>query len=499
MERKESGEITNKHPNPGNTRMNKIASIFILGLVLASGCKVSEVSLPQSSVQLPGDFATVEGQTADSAAQVSWESFFQDENLKVLISSALSNNQDNLMTLERIKAARASLMAAKAGLFPAISGTAGASRRKFGEYTMDGVGNFDSNLSSTVPEDKRIPDPYKDFFLGAGFEWEIDVWGKLRNQRRAAFSRYLASEEFSKSMRTWLVSEVATVYYELLAIDAEIQVLNENIRLQDLALQLIVELKEGGRANQLAIDQFEALVLNSKSQLEAKIREQKTAEYSLNRLVGTVEIPLARTGLDDAIDTPKVMEIGIPARLIQHRPDVREAELNLQASRFDLSSAKAAFFPSINLFGMAGFNAFEFSKLFFSPASTMYQLGSGLAAPIFNRRQIQSEFEMAKANQKTALLEYEKRILNSYLEVLDLVNRISTFENQVGLKENEVRVLQRSIENSNTLFSVGYANYLEVITAQTRALESAIELADLKASRLQSHAQLYRALGGGWN
>lgn len=479
--------------------MNKIASILMLGLVLASGCKVTEVSQPQSSIQLPGEFANVEGQASDSVIQVSWESFFRDENLKVLISSSLANNQDNLMTLERIKAARASMMAAKAGLFPAISGMAGVSRQKFGEFTMDGVGNFDSNLSSTVPEDKRIPDPYKDFILGAGFDWEIDVWGKLRNQKRAAFSRYLASEEFSKSMRTWLVSEVATTYYELLAIDAEIQVLNENIRLQDLALQLIIELKEGGRANQLAIDQFEALVLNSKSQLEAKIREQKTAEYSLTRLVGTVEIPMSRTRLDDAIDSPRVMEIGIPAQLIQYRPDIREAELNLQASKFNLSAVKATFFPSINLIGMAGFNAFEFSKLFFNPASTIYQLGAGLTAPIFNRRQIQTEFELAKADQKIALLDYEKRILNSYLEVLDLVNQISTFENQLKLNENEVRVLQRSIENSNTLFSVGYANYLEVITAQTRALESAIELADLKASRLQSHAQLYRALGGGWN
>lgn len=479
--------------------MKKIAIACLLGLVLASGCKVGEVTKPQSRINLPGEFATAEGQAIDSVAQVTWESFFKDENLKTLISSALSNNQDNLMTLERIKAARASMMAAKAGLFPAVSGMAGASRRKFGEYTMDGVGNFDTNLSEDLPADKRIPDPYRDFIIGANFNWEVDVWGKLRNQKRAAASRYLASEEFAKSVRTWLVSEVATNYYELLAIDAEIQVLNENIRLQDLALQLIIELKEGGRANQLAIDQFEALVLNSKSQLEAKLREQKTLEYALTRLVGKVEVALSRTNLDAAVETPRVMEIGIPAQLIQSRPDVREAELNLQATNFNVSAAKAAFYPSINLFGMAGFNAFEFSKLFFNPASTMYQLGAGLTAPIFNRRVVQTEFDLAKADQQIALLDYEKRTLNAYLEVLDLVNQISTLDNQLKLKENEVNVLQRSIENSNTLFSVGYANYLEVINAQTRALESAIELADLKASRLQSHVQLYRALGGGWN
>lgn len=479
--------------------MKKIASILLLGLVLTSGCKVAEVSLPQSSIQLPGEFATTKGQPENSMAQVSWEAFFQDENLKGLISSAIENNQDNLMTLERIKAARASMLAAKASLLPSISGMAGASRRKFGEYTMDGVGNFDSNLSATVPEDKRIPDPYKDFILGAGFNWEVDVWGKLRNQKRAAASRFMASEEFSKSVRTWLVAEVAGTYYELLAIDAEIDVLNQNIKLQELALQLIFELKEGGRANQLAVDQFEALVLNSKSQLEAKLREQKTLEYGLTRLVGRVEIPLNRISLDSAAHEQREIEIGVPAGLIQFRPDVREAELNLQATKFNVASAKAAFYPSLNLFGMAGFNAFEFSKLFFNPASTIFELGAGLTAPVFNRRLIQTDLDLAKADQRIALLEYEKRTLNAYLEVLDLVNQMNTFENQLKLKENEVRVLERSIENSNTLFSVGYANYLEVINAQTRALQSAIELADLKASRLQSHVQLYRALGGGWN
>jgi HAE1 family hydrophobic/amphiphilic exporter-1 len=309
----------------------------------------------------------------------------------------------------------------------------------------------------------------------------------------------MASESMSKAVQTWLISDVASTYYELLALDAEIDVLNENIELQKLGLQLITELKEGGKANQLGIDQFEALLLNSQAQLEEKLRVRQSTTYALQRLIGKVEVPLERSELDQALATPKFRELGLPAQLLQYRPDLREAELALEATRFDVIAAKAAFYPSLNLFGMAGFNAFDFSKLFFNPGSVAYQLGAGLAAPIFNRRQIQAQFEVAKADQRIALLEYEKRTLNAYLEVLDLVNQISTYENQLKLKQNEVSVLQRSVENSNTLFSVGYANYLEVINAQTRALGSAIELADLKASRLQSQVQLYRALGGGWN
>lgn len=364
---------------------------------------------------------------------------------------------------------------------------------------MDGVGNADTNLSDNVPADKKIPSPYKDFLVGAEFSWEIDVWGKLRSRKKAAVARLMASEEMSRNIQTWLISEVASNYYHLLALDQEIEVLEENIGLQELALQLITELKEGGKANQLAIDQFEALVLNTKALLQAKNRELKSAEYDLARLVGSLDFSLNRMDLDEAITIQNELETGLPSELIQNRPDLKEAEMQLEASKADVHAAKAAFYPSFNLFGMAGFNAFDFSKLFLSPGSGIYQFGAGLTAPIFNRREIRSLYEVAKTDQQIALLEYEKKTLNAYLEVLDLINQMDTYDQQLKMKQYEVSVLERAIEHSNTLFSVGYANYLEVINAQSRTLESAIELADLKASRLQANVKLYKALGGGWN
>jgi multidrug efflux system outer membrane protein len=479
--------------------MKNIMFTAALGVILTCSCKVSEVPQPKSNLALPTQYQDADLDTQHSMAQRSWKGYFQDSTLRSLIAAALANNQDNLMTLERISAARSAMLQSKAGLFPSISGTAGASVREYGEYTMDGIGNYDTNFSPNIRPDQHIPAPYRDFVIGANFDWELDVWGKLRSKKKAAVSRYLASEEMAKNVRTWLVAEVASNYYELLAIDAEVEVLSESIRLQELGLNLVTELKDGGRANQLAVDQFEALILNTKSKLQAIYRQEKTIEYHLARLIGTLDIPVDRTALDSADSQPRVLEIGLPSQLLQLRPDVREAEMALHASKFDVSAAKAAFYPSFKLFGMAGFNAFDFSKLFLNPGSSVYQFGLGLTAPIFNRREIKTQFEIAKADQRIALLEYEKRTLNAYLEVLDLINQIDTFETQLELKEDEVAVQQRSIDNSNTLFSVGYANYLEVINAQGRALESALELADLKASRLQSHVQLYRALGGGWD
>lgn len=470
-----------------------------LSFVLLAGCKVQQDSLPESSLRLPETYETAGLDSASNSSQIIWTEFFQDEELKSLIQAALENNQDNQQTLLKINAARATMLNAKRGILPAFSLNAGAAKRKFGEYTMDGVGNADTNLSDNVPADKKIPSPYKDFLVGAEFSWEIDVWGKLRSRKKAAVARLMASEEMSRNIQTWLISEVASNYYHLLALDQEIEVLEENISLQELALQLITELKEGGKANQLAIDQFEALVLNTKALLQAKNRELKSAEYDLARLVGSLDFSLNRMDLDEAITIQNELETGLPSELIQYRPDLKAAEMQLEASKADVHAAKAAFYPSFNLFGMAGFNAFDFSKLFLSPGSGIYQFGAGLTAPIFNRREIRSLYEVAKTDQQIALLEYEKKTLNAYLEVLDLINQMDTYDQQLKMKQYEVSVLERAIEHSNTLFSVGYANYLEVINAQSRTLESAIELADLKASRLQANVKLYKALGGGWN
>lgn len=476
--------------------MKNLGFVALIFFLLVTGCASLKENSKETNPTLPLAFEGIDS-LRTSIGLLKWEEYFQDENLKSLIRHGLVHNQDNRIALERITASRAGMKAAKAAIFPAVSGIAGASQRKFGDYTMDGVGNWDTNRSETIPDDKRIPNPYKDFILGANFSWELDVWGKLKSRRKAATARFLASEQTSHAVRTMLVAEIAKNYYELLAVDQELQVLTESIQLQQTGLELMIDLKMAGKANQLAIDQFEALLLNSKSKLEANRRVQKSLEYELSRLVGDGNIKLTRSNLNEVIEMPRLLAVGIPANLLQNRPDLRAAELELKASQADVSAAKSAFFPSISLFGMAGFNAFEFSRLFFQPASTAYQLGAGLTAPIFNRREIQKEYMYAKADQKIAFLEYEKKTLNAYLEVLDLVNQIKTYENQMKLKAEEVEVQKRSVDNSYTLFTVGYANYLEVINAQSRALESAVELADLKASKLQSHALLYRALGGG--
>lgn len=481
-----------------NRRIFSITGFLVTGLLLF-GCQAARIQEGMGQGQIPSAYFEERKKEDTTIAILQWEEFFQDPALKDLISLALANNQENLKTLERIKLAGADFKIARVGMLPEINGIAGASRQRFGEYTMDGVGNADSNLSPTVPEDKKIPDPYRDFIIGAQFNWELDIWGKYRNRKKAAASRYLASQEMANLVKTLLISEVAQSYYILAGLDEELRVLEENIRLQELAVNLSKDLKTAGKENQLAVDQFEALMLNSKALLVEKQRELRSEELRMTGLLGIYQFDHQRVKLDQIFDKPDLIHVGLPSDLLLFRPDIRSSEQELLASKADIYVARAAYFPSFNLFGMAGFNAFDFSRLFLNPASSVYQFGAGLVAPVFNRNQISANFEAANSRQRIALYDYEQTVLKSYLEVLDLVNAFQTYDEQLQVKTYEVEVQRRSVENSNTMFMVGYANYLEVINAQSRALQSQIELIELKVKQLQSNAKLYRALGGGWN
>jgi len=478
--------------------MNKINLLGGMLLVLIVwSCKTGEITQTQN-LDVPADYGVIQDSVETLAAE-NWKMFFEDEKLKSLISQALENNQDILKTMERIQIANAEMIKGKRGMFPEINAMAGARQKKFGEYTMDGVGNYDTNFSDNLAEDQKIPDPYRDFVLGAEFSWELDIWGKFHQRKKAAMARWLGTQQAANMAKTQLIANVAKFYYKMVGLDEEIIILKKNISYQEMAFNLSKDLKESGKETQLAVDQFEAQLLNSKSLLIQRERELRSVEIALMGLLGSYDDGLQRTTLSQVNFVPEIIQIGVPADLLQRRPDIKRAEMELEASKADVKVARKAFFPSLKLFGAAGFNAFEFSKLFLNPASSFYEAGAGLVAPIFNRSQIKASFEQAKATQRVAFLDYEQTVLNAYLEVLDMVNIYSTLDEQLELKTNEVLVLRRSISNANTMFSVGYANYLDVINSQNRALEAELDYVGLKTQKLQSLVELYRALGGSMN
>jgi multidrug efflux system outer membrane protein len=467
-----------------------ITSIFMMSALLC--CKsVEPVDL---STRMPSSYLNTSDSSNDSFQP--WSVFFQDTLLVNLLDAAVRKNFDIRTSHERSGIALSSYNIAKSRFLPEISLGVFPRVDRFGQYTMNGVGNDDTNRSETLPADQRLPNPYPEYTAGITFSWEANLWQRLSSRRSAAQARLLSSQEVIHGVTSFTVAQVATQYYELLGLDWEKKVLLENLELQRLALELMTIQKEAGRATQLAVDQFESQYLNTRNKLYRVEQEILENESSLMEMSGLFPDLVARDSIR-TIDSVFYVHIGRPSELLAQRPDIREAEFNVIASHGDLISARAAFYPSLRLNGSAGFASFDLSKLL-SPASLAYGVGASLAAPVIQRRRIKALYEASDKRQRVALLGYNKAILTAFHEVYRINNNGVTIQKQIAVKRREVEVLKRATANSNELFNVGFATYLEVITAQRRLLDVELELADLYMNLLQNRALLYRALGGGW-
>jgi outer membrane protein, multidrug efflux system len=390
--------------------------------------------------------------------------------------------------------ARANVRATEGLLRPTVLGGGAASLRKFGLYTMDGAGN----ATTDITESKLVPVNLPDLFVGLTASWEVDIWKKLRTQREAALARYLASVEAKNWITTNLVADVSVAYYDLLSLDNELDIVRQTIRLQEEAFKIVNLQKQAAAANELAVEQFEAQLLNSQN-LEVAILQAITEnENFINLLLGRFPQPIVRDKARLSRPVTSQVQAGIPPDLLKNRPDIRAAELELVATKADLMAARAAFYPSLNLTGTLGFQAFSPKFLFSTPQSLVYSLAGNLTAPLINRSAIEARFNGAQAVQIEALYNYQKTILNGYVEVNNQMANLQNLSRMYDLKTREAAVLSRSVETSNKLYRTGRATYLEVLFAQQNALQARLALVNTQKQQHQATIHLYRALGGGW-
>jgi outer membrane protein, multidrug efflux system len=465
--------------------------IFITFALFASCCKSTQ-PLEQKTVDLPESFSG--SKDSLNSATINWKEYFSDATLISLIDTALRNNQDVSVALQRIEATKAGVRFAKGASLPMISGGGTTAIRRFGLYTMDGSGN----ATTEIYNGELVPVNLPDYFVGLQTAWEVDIWGKLRNRKKSAIARYLGSIEGKNWVVSNLVAEVAMSYYELLAFDQELDILRETISLQENALSIATIQKEAGAANELAVKQFRTQLLNSRS-LEVDVLQMITElENRINALLGRFPQPLARDKSMFTSAVPRQVNAGIPSGLLRNRPDIKQAELELVASKADVKAARALFYPSLTITGGAGFQAYKTSLLFTSPESFAFSAIGSLAAPLINRSAIHAEFQSANAYQREALYSYEKSIVNGFQEVSNELSNINNLQQKYTFKREEVDVLTESIETSSELFRTGRANYLEVIVTQQNALQARLELIDVRKQQFNATVNLYKALGGGW-
>ena len=468
----------------------RLLAVTLAALLSACTAVAPPVVSPRATTSPSTFTAATKAPDTASVAQLSWQQFFADSALVALIDTALRANPDQFIAVQRVEVARAGLVAARGALLPTVSAGAMGTIDKFADYS--GVGNTDTN------DGRRLPALVPDLFLGFRSNWEIDLWGKLRQRRQAAFVRVLASEQGRRLVQTALVAQVASLYYELLTYDNQLAVLGKNRVLQERAVEIVKVQKLGGRATELAVQQFLAQLLRTRSlQVEAEQRIVAT-ENTLNRLLGRYPQPIRRGRALTAQTVPAAISAGLPAAMLLRRPDVQQAELELVASRADVAAARAAFLPSLTLTPYLGVNAYSPALLLQTPGSLVYGLLGGLSAPLLNRSLFRADYRRAAAQQQSAYWSYQKAIQTGFEEVTTDLRGLENYRRAADLRQQEVAALTRAVAVSNTLYSASYANYLEVVTAQRSVLEAELNLTDARRQQFLLLIDLYRALGGGW-
>ena len=477
--------------------INKISiKWFCITIVVLtfSGCSLPSylVQRPENK-KVPANYNNLNDTI--NTAKTKWKDFFTDKDLVVLIDNALNNNQELNIILQEINIAKNEVRGRKGSYLPYAGIGAGAAVEKVGRYTSQGA----SDEANEIMAGKKFPNPLPNYMVGVNVSWEVDIWKKLRNSKNAAVSRYLSSVAGKNFMVTHLIAEIANSYYELMSLDNQFEILKKNIELYENSLEIVKLEKQSAKVTELAVRRFEAEVLKNQSRLFYISQQITETENRINFLVGRFPQPVLRNSqsfIDLVADT---IHIGIPSQLLDNRPDIKQAEKELAATKLDVRAAKASFYPTLMITAGLGYRAFNPQFLIQTPQSLLYSIAGGLVAPLINRSAIKANYYSANSKQIQAVYNYERTILKAHIEVVNQLSNMSNLKKSYDLKVKQVEALTQSIDISTVLFKSARADYMEVLLTQRDALESKFELVETKKQQMNARVNIYKALGGGWN
>lgn len=489
-----------------NRHLIKWIAMGFAALSLQS-CAIPLLNFKKANAPLPAQYE--QNQTAEQrahpntdaqhrqqppAALMRWQDFFEDQTLTALIDTAVNNNKEVKQLIARIHMAQNEIQARKGEYLPSVNVTAGAGGERSGQFTRNGA--VEENLE--VKEGRAFPKFVGDYQLSLQATWELDVWKKLRNATQVSVLDYMATVEGKNFLMTNLVAEVANAYYELLTLDNQLANLDNNIQIQQNGYEVVKALKQYGRANALAVNRFEAEVSKNKSNRYTIKQQIVETENRINLLLGRTPQPIKRESASFMSRSPRVLDAGIPSQLLENRPDIKKAELEMAAAKLNIKVAKANFYPSFAMKAGLGFQAFNPKYLLNLPESLAFSLGADMVAPLVNKRAITAHYKNANEMQIQAAYEYEQTVINAYAEVANQLSNIDNLNKRYALKTQQVVALTESIKVSNALFKAARADYSEVLLTQRDALEAKTELIETKQKQMAAVIALYKSLGGGW-
>ncbi|CAM4029482.1 efflux transporter outer membrane subunit [Flavobacterium sinopsychrotolerans] len=461
--------------------LNKIAVLVVTATVMQSCFVAKDYKRPELKTENLYRNEIVSTDTT-SFANVAWDNVFTDPLLQGYIKKGLENNLDIKIAMQNIAAAEATMKQGKAGYFPTLSAGADWTHQELSKNSQFGA----------LLQD-RSTDQYQ---LTGSLSWEADIWGKIRSNKRAANATYLQTTAANQAVKTQLIANIAATYYQLLSVDAQIKLAEKTLVNRNQSIETIIALKDAGNVTEVGVKQTEA----QKYATEIIIADLKNSiiilENTMSILMGEGSAKIERSTFESQSMQPTIT-LGVPATLLRNRPDVIAAEYNLISNFEQTNVAKSNFYPTLKLTASGGLQSIDL-KEWFSANSIFANVITGLTQPIFNQRQIKTRFEIAKANQEKAYLQFEQSLLTAGKEVSDALAQYNNETYKLTVREKQVDALNKATDYSDELLTYGLANYLEVLTVKDNALNAELSLIDNKFQQYKAIIQLYRALGGGW-
>jgi NodT family efflux transporter outer membrane factor (OMF) lipoprotein len=420
-----------------------------------------------------------ENSDTTSLAMLSWDQLFTDPILQKHITQSLQNNLDLQIAIQNIAAAEATMKQGKAGYLPSITGNLTYTHQELSKNSQ-----FGAAFSSLENHE-----------LSVRLNWEADIWGKIRSNKRSTIAQYLQTNAAKQAVQTELIASVSSLYFQLLAIDAQIVVVTNTLENRNQSVEVIKALKDAGNVNEVAVKQTEAQKYATQIILKDLQYNRKITENAFSILLGKSSGIVNRSTFElQTIDAN--VSAGLPVYLLSKRPDVVAAELNFRSTFEQTNVARSFFYPALTISATGGLQSLDL-KEWFSTRSLFANVITGLTQPIFAQRQNKTRLEVAQANQQKAYLQYEKAILVAGNEVSDA---LATYENETDkliIRKNQLTALTAAADYSDELLQYGLVNYLEVLTAKDNALNTEINYIDNKYQQMNAVIQLYKSLGGG--
>ena len=464
--------------------MKIINNIFVLliATILINACGVGK-KYSRAELNLPDNYRT---EATSDTVQLPWKTFFKDPILIGLIEQSLEKNNTIVAAMKSVEQTELMYKQAKLQFLPTVDFSTGGNRNWLSRNSLNG--SLSEQFIGTTYMD--------DYNAGFNLSWEIDIWRKAKMQKEDALAVFFSQQENINALRTRIITEVASAYYNLIALDEQLRIAERNTALSDSTLRMITLQYNSAEVSSLALEQ--AAAQKKTAELLIPLAKQNIAiqENALSILCGNYPSFIERTGSLEQAIPKELFPTGVPAWLLSRRPDVKMAEYAVMSANAKTGLAKANMYPTFSLSASFGTNSFNFNNWFNLPGSLAKNLGLNLVQPVFRRKFLKTAYDIAVIEQEKSVLQFKETVLIAVREVSDALVTLKYTDERLILVEEKTKSLNKATNDAVLLYRSAMANYLEVVTAQNNSLQNELEAITIKRDKLIALTTLYRSLGG---